>query len=401
MSIESRSPIAPIRAVVVICIALIPWALIAIWSLTSGLNDLQQKLGFPIPMAKYWGLLSALLGLAASITLFVLSARPLRKAVLNELLNMFDMMHQPLSMGLIIGFGATLIYYGVDVSTNGSTHNFVACFIEPLGVFATTSGLFVAVHSLYKQYYPITTMDQFLKQLTSDLSGYAKREPTRFIFYYPGPALGSLSGNHELYESFKTAFKHLLQEKLKQRDQHWMFCWDGYTIAATYLEWFESKPNIEAENSKKLREIFPQGGKAILKDIQGVDIAALKEAVEQSSRNGNDNAQQTDLVDRVANALYDTIDLMRLMRRHMKPGHFLQINRNAKREVIVLDDIVYLIESFGMPTGHEKANEGKGEIPHVDIIATRIESSLLANQLVAELIQEKDKQGLKYHPEAL
>lgn len=133
-------------------------------------------------MAKYWGLLSALLGLAASITLFVLSARPLRKAVLNELLNMFDMMHQPLSMGLIIGFGATLIYYGVDVSTNGSTHNFVACFIEPLGVFATTSGLFVAVHSLYKQYYPITTMDQFLKQLTSDLSGYAKREPTRFIF---------------------------------------------------------------------------------------------------------------------------------------------------------------------------------------------------------------------------
>ncbi|HBG06168.1 MAG TPA: hypothetical protein DDY22_11555 [Geobacter sp.] len=205
---------------------------------------------------------------------------------------------------------------------------------------------------------PITQMDAFLSQLTSDIIDYTFNPHIEFTFCYPGLGIGSISVGGEVYNNYSAAIKNLIKNGHPKSTFILAECQELDSLYDAFLD--EGDNNYVEMTPEKIRINFAKEESKVLQ------ILVVDGSFGKNGMYNRDNAKGFD-----------------------SSVHWWFVDTKFRFQAIILGDVVYIINTFGLPTNiggqWRKPDSGNN---HVEIVATRIKNHLLALQLHDQLVKE-------------
>lgn len=250
---------------------------------------------------------------------------------------------QPLSLGAALGllFAACYLYL-VSVGTVDVSSDTV--MVSSLGIYLAVSGLFVGFYGVYHEQLPLMDIRTLMDRLTEDL----ERCDTRLFWCYPGLSFGSVTVAGPQYDRFY----EVLSSKLKDR-RHERISKEFILLSFTELERFYEPYRSRARS---------KGNDGLIHRIDDLALKHSRELLQTIALKVELSKEQTEKV----------------VCDYSPPEFRLQL--------IVIDDIAYLLNPIGLPIYQSKRwiftleADAEGATP-VEFVAVRIKNGFLANQL--------------------
>lgn len=315
--------------------------------------------------------------LAAIATLFL--AYKYNRYELKPFLSSFcqkaDYFHRPVLNGSVFGLIALIIFYIMFISKNPSTHDTLLSY--SFTIYLSTLGLFIALDYFYREHLPITQLDLLVRELTKDIMEYKHKENTHFLYCYPGLSFGSVSLGGSTYDNFFNVIRDFIINGFPDST---IIISDYHSELSFLYKKYEEAINSSTDKNKTDK-------------LDRLNNKAIKDSIE---------LQKLVAKDAEGNASGKTHDSFRRFNREPPYGElrWLYVDTNFNFQAIIIGDIVYIINTFGLPRkiGAEWVNNLDYHNIHVEIVASRIKNRLFANQLREQLIKEAEQYNSHLYP---
>jgi len=260
---------------------------------------------------------------------------------------------QPLVMGAFIGVIISLFYITLLILLKRPEEvEHFSVIATIFGIYVTCCGLFVAFWGIFHDQMPIVDLDTLMSKLTKDMKS-CKED---LLWSYPGLTFGALSGNSAIYQDLSEKLDELIKAKKIKTHLITLSIVELFKLYLSYL-------NIKDKNGKQ-------------KFSKSQIARVLDDLITKNSAISHEIANKPEA---------------------FKPDQIF-VNSTYKYQVIIIDDIVYLLQTFGIPIKTQMGYyicelEEKNHRTNLEIIAMRLENSSVAHFLRQLILNEAQSEG--------
>ncbi len=251
---------------------------------------------------------------------------------------------RPLILGAIFGVLLSLIYFiSLFLRFEADEIEYDTIIANFFAIYITCTGLFIAFWGLYHEKIPIMDLTYLMESLKQDMD----RCKFKFAWAFPGLDFGSLSAGGQISKEFRNSLENLIAIR-------------GRGIETTLF----------ILNAEEILNFY------------------------QSYKLDDTNTKQKYTNKQIGEAVFTSIHMINKARSNSCNIHW--VKPEFKYELIIIDDIIYFINTFGLPIKvlneeneiefiAPKNNENNNNIINVDVIATKIQNATIAGYLLEEM----------------